>query len=1025
MTAIGIELIMPGAAIPQLLNYAEIVDVDLDATNDVNFADVEDYGHRVIVEMNTSSMNNYLHWSRAAGSARPIAKLNSIYEAGFKMALETALGAGYVDIDGVTNGLHFGTGNLSTNPDSRIRKDGAVSANDIPLCFVLYKLYGSSAVTTLDNIYNLGDAHDMLNNSTVAAAITESFKASEAGALDTMFRDLLAADPHRFFNASGLPMAGIFETNADASGSGTWNIVENDILEVKLKLIFKSRVTRRGVAGREHNLTTTASEDGSIQENQQTIINPEDYFYIRLQLKSMPNAAAGGTASEIFSTVLSGAIENLGTSVTGSELKSFLSSFTASNPAPTPTVTVEGISVSSLITNSAGSFDSSATYDVNFVLLTDNSATINTDGLGENTVLYIPSTTGTTVTLIVDGVSYSVSTTSTTITLNGTTYNLGQKITLGNKSFLFAFSGSVGLVVQNATPGIAKMATRIGGDATYNYTTLVTDPSGNVYIRYRVTSTTAHTIYNYSAAPTSGGGVTTSVYGTVSGSTSYLVKYSASGVAQWAVPVPSAFDTFGDRVSDIVCDASNNIYVVGNAANTTLTLYNYSSAPVSGGAVGTSVYGTLALPSANQYYPNAYIIKYSASGSVVWATRTLVHASFAHEIQNPTVAVDKDNNVYMGFHAYTGGNTSITLYDYSSAPVAGGAIGTSVYGTYSAGGTSGHYAVCITKYSSAGTIQSVSALEPALTDGGWYNIGMSLKTDSAGSLYLLVARVSNTTVTVKSYSSAPVSGGAVGLSTYGTIAVAGNGGLLVKFNASGVAQWATQLNVSGAQTTRRPHISIDASDNVYAVGTLTASSGNSLSLFSHSSQPVGGGAIGTTAYGTLAAQGYSSTFIVKYNSSGAVQWATAIRGNENNVNRSVCDTAGNMYVIVYASNSVTPMNYSSAPVSAGAIGLATYGSIPYSGGSGNDIYLIKYKPDGTVRWATRVGGTLDDTSGGVDVHNDEHVYITGIYSSNPITISNFLAHPTAQGNVFLETYGTLPDVNVSAGNNIFLVKYGV
>jgi hypothetical protein len=78
-----------------------------------------------------------------------------------------------------------------------------------------------------------------------------------------------------------------------------------------------------------------------------------------------------------------------------------------------------------------------------------------------------------------------------------------------------------------------------------------------------------------------------------------------------------------------------------------------------------------------------------------------------------------------------------------------------------------------------------------------------------------------------------------------------------------------------------------------------------------------------------------------------------------------------------------------------------------------------------VRWATRVGGTLDDTSGGVDVHNDEHVYITGIYSSNPITISNFLAHPTAQGNVFLETYGTLPDVNVSAGNNIFLVKYGV
>ena len=276
---------MPGVATPQLLNYAEIVDVDLDATNDVNFADVEDYGHRVQIDVDKSALNNYLRWERAVGSARPAAALDATKESAFKDAIDAGLSKTLIDIDGVTGGLHFGTANLDTNPDPRKRAAG-VSANDIPLCFVLYKLYGSSSVATLDYIYNLADAMGMLSNATVSTAITESFKAQVSGSLDTMFRDLLAADPHRFFDASGIPETGIFETNADVSGAGNWKLTDDDILEIKLKMIFHSRVTRRGVAGREHNITSTATENAAgAQENQQTVINPDDYFYIRLQLK--------------------------------------------------------------------------------------------------------------------------------------------------------------------------------------------------------------------------------------------------------------------------------------------------------------------------------------------------------------------------------------------------------------------------------------------------------------------------------------------------------------------------------------------------------------------------------------------------------------------------------------------------------------------------------------------------------------------------------------------------------------------
>lgn len=268
---------MPPAT-AQVLQYSDIVDVSMDSTNDVNFADVTNYGHRVQVEVSRNKMNSFFRWKRVAGSARPVAMVGNSSE--LRAAILSALGTGYSDIDGVTGGLHFGSTALSANPDPRIRKDGAISSNDIPLAYVLYKLYGNSCAQTLDNVYNLGDAYGMLTNESVADAIITSMVAAEGGALDSMFRDLLATDPRRFFLPSGRPVTGIFETNTDIAGSGSWLLVERDTIEVKLKLVFRSKITRRGVAGRQHNLTPSGNNGA-----QQTIISPGDYFYIRLQLK--------------------------------------------------------------------------------------------------------------------------------------------------------------------------------------------------------------------------------------------------------------------------------------------------------------------------------------------------------------------------------------------------------------------------------------------------------------------------------------------------------------------------------------------------------------------------------------------------------------------------------------------------------------------------------------------------------------------------------------------------------------------
>jgi hypothetical protein len=150
------------------------------------------------------------------------------------------------------------------------------------MAFVLYKLYGSSASTTLNTIFNLEDAQGMIFNGPFADAIIASFEGNEATAVDAMWRDLLTACPNRYFDASGIPVTGIFETNTDVSGSGTWSIIDNDVIEVKVKFVFQSTVSRRGAGGREHDLTSTPGI-----ENQQEIISPGDYFYIRIQMKAV------------------------------------------------------------------------------------------------------------------------------------------------------------------------------------------------------------------------------------------------------------------------------------------------------------------------------------------------------------------------------------------------------------------------------------------------------------------------------------------------------------------------------------------------------------------------------------------------------------------------------------------------------------------------------------------------------------------------------------------------------------------
>jgi hypothetical protein len=159
----------------------------------------------------------------------------------------------------------------------------------------------------------------MIADSTVADAITASMAQEEAlaaanhgaahgvnkGLLDATFKSLLAADPLRFFDSSGSQIPGLFETNyssGDLSGNSSWQLVENDKIEIPIRLVFRAPVSVLSVQD------TLRNDSPATPENPQTIIIPgedagwtdasgadkKNVISIRLQLKCGPASGGGG-----------------------------------------------------------------------------------------------------------------------------------------------------------------------------------------------------------------------------------------------------------------------------------------------------------------------------------------------------------------------------------------------------------------------------------------------------------------------------------------------------------------------------------------------------------------------------------------------------------------------------------------------------------------------------------------------------------------------------------------------------------
>lgn len=429
--------------------------------------------------------------------------------------------------------------------------------------------------------------------------------------------------------------------------------------------------------------------------------------------------------------------------------------------------------------------------------------------------------------------------------------------------------------------------------------------------------------------------------------------------------------------------------MIGVYRSVTTTFYNAN------GTIGT----TLTRDFANN---ELFIVKYDPSGTVQWATKS-TGAGF--DSYSSSIGIDGSDNVYVcGFFSSTltvrNADTTVAL---TLTPA-----------------TTGLNESFIVRYTSTGNASLIGRMQGSVE----YAV---ITVNSTGTVYVLGQFLGETLNLLNSDN--------VTVFKTFTIGIPGDlNAFVAVYNSAGVGQWAANLT---STTTTASGITIDASGNIYITGTyvdnvsINNSNGDRAFVLSQAS-------IGET-----------ESYIVKYNSSGFAQWRTKISSSTFS-SAITSDSVGNLYII--GSSSGVPLLFNSNGISSGitfstnfistaflakyntsgtaqfalAIGVGSgagsnggdvsinnAGEICISGQygtstlrfydtSGNilaspslaligstDIFLAKYNSLGVLQWATRAGGTGNDSgfrNTRISIDSSDSIIMVGGYQTQPITL---------------------------------------
>ncbi len=398
-------------------------------------------------------------------------------------------------------------------------------------------------------------------------------------------------------------------------------------------------------------------------------------------------------------------------------------------------------------------------------------------------------------------------------------------------------------------------AKRAGGNLHDGASSIATDGSENLYI----TGSFSSDSITYGSTTLVNAGATDSF------PDMFVAKYDAFGNVLWA---KSSGGTGRDEGKSIATDDNGNVYVTG-----------YFSSSI--------IFGNDTLINTGNKF--IFVVKYDASGNVLWAKRAGGNTS--------TIATDGSGNVYIAgdFQSDTiffGGDTLTSLgnidifllkYDTSGnelwARRSGGTSADMCYGiaiddsgnaylTGSFGSTSmifgsdsltveGIVDGFVLKYDASG-----NPLWSKRIGGNGWDWGQNIAADDNGNVYV-TGYFQSDTITLGSDTFTNPDGYDI---------------FIAKFDASGNPLWARRAE--GNNNDFGYGITTDASGNVYVSGWFESD------VLTFGTETL------TNSAGTL-----DAIFVAKYNASGILSWAKTTRGLSSSLAPSICvDSSDNVYI---------------------------------------------------------------------------------------------------------------------------------
>jgi len=585
---------------------------------------------------------------------------------------------------------------------------------------------------------------------------------------------------------------------------------------------------------------------------------------------------------------------------------------------------------------------------------------------------------------------------------------------------LLNFGNYDAYIASYDTNGYMKCVASFCGAADERAVALASCPDGDIVVGGAFSSTS----FSLQGAPTS----LAANGGTYDG---YVAKYGltgaplpvTSGTVQWIAQLVGASTT--TTLAQGVCATSDGgVVVTGYSNSGTLTVYN---------ATGTAFGTTLSSSTANNY---VFVAKYSSSGAVQWVTRVYPSVAGAANFLGSSICSTNDGGILMTGYSTTNGGYTVVAYNAN-----GSAFGTTV--TYTSSD------VFVVKYNSSGVVQWITSVRG--NSSGNTTLSTSILGTSDGGMVVCGYYWASTLTAYHA------TGAAFGT----TLSNSGNTDMyVIKYNSSGTCQWTTRVSGTGSETSGQVCC---ASDGSIVVNGYSASA----TVTTYNATGVASSSLVNSSSGT------SDSFIVKYDSTGVVQWVALAAGSSANNDRlqEICSTSDGGYVSAgyYYSSALTAYNANGAafgtvltnPAGAGAFsgcmikynssgnvqwvaqttswitgvtsttdgGIlltamysnftaynatgSTYGTTLTSSG-GTDGYIVKYSSSGIVEWCTKVGSTGEDQINQLCSTADGCLVAVGQYTST--TFTAYHANGTS--------FGTTLALS-SASNNAFIVKYSM